>query len=99
MSAYSATRHLAVEMTAYGAELQAFTRELAATVRRADAEERLDAHVMAIEAAADARDTGRAVCELLDAMRDDDLRLRVRSLIARLVDREVDLLADGLDRS
>ena len=98
MSAYSATRHLAVEMTAYDAELRAFRNEVAASVRRGDLDGRLSGHLAAIEEAGDAREVGTAICELLDVLRDDELRVRVHTLVARLVDREVDLLADGLDR-
>ena len=99
MSAYSATRHLAVEMTTSDAELRTFRNEVAASVRRADLEGRLSGHVAAIEEATDAREVGSAICELLDVLRDEELRVRVHTLVARLVDREVDLLADGLDRS
>ena len=99
MSAYSATRHLTVEMTTYEAELRAFISEVAAIVRRTDLDGRLSGHVAAIEDASDAREVGTAICELLDVLRDEELRVRVHTLVARLVDREVDLLADGLDRS
>lgn len=98
MSAYSASRHLAVELDTYEAEVRRFADDLAAAI---DASGLMPAPP-GLAGTTDPRDAGTIVCELLDRLRTDEdpraaaLRTQVRSLIVRLVDREVDLLEDGL---
>lgn len=107
MSAYSASRHLGVELESFEPELRLFGQAVAACIRqRADAGgdgERMAALADRVEATSDARAVGDAVCELLDALRGDagvaagELRTEVRSLLRQLADREVDLLADVIE--
>jgi hypothetical protein len=105
MSTYSATRHLAVELSSYEPELRRFRRSLAAQIResrlkdpggeRAAIADRLDE-------ANDAPAVGSAVCDLLDRLRIDDseqakaLRSEIYASLRKLADTEVDLLATAL---
>lgn len=106
LSAYSATRHLAVELASFEHVLHAYAREVAARVRAtpgageaplAELAARLDGEVTPATA-------GAAVGDLLAVLRtaDDpgsrDLLRDVRRLTRRLADDEVALLADGLGR-
>lgn len=90
LSAYSASRHLAVELASYDDELRWFTAELT----------RLGLPGFAGELDSDT--VGDAVCDLLAelAAKDSDearrLRDGVHALLRQLADREVDLLAGGL---
>jgi hypothetical protein len=104
MSAYSATRHLAVELSAYPPELRRFTQELTQLLLEADGAAPA-VPVQAISGLRDAPDPaalGAALCELLDGLRQADsagaraLRSEVHVRLRRLADREVDLLADAL---
>jgi len=95
LSAYSATRHLAVELSAYQAELRRFAAELAKIAPPPWAERLL-------EGEPSSESLGLVVSELLGSVRADEspaareLQARVRSLVRGLADREVDLLAEGL---
>jgi hypothetical protein len=98
MSAYSASRHVAVELETYETEMRWFVRELAAATEASA----LPHLVAPASDATDPRAVGEAVCDLLDRLRGDtgeaaiELRRQVHALLARLVGREVDLLEDGL---
>lgn len=105
MSTYSASRHLAVELSSYEPELRRFRQRLATQIRdahledpggeRAEIADRLDE-------AADASAVGSAVCDLLDRLRTDAspqaqaLRSEVQVSLRELADTEVNLLADAL---
>lgn len=105
MSAYSATRHLAVELETYPAELDRFRAAVAdlladppgawRAAERADLIDRLSA-------TGDVAGLGGLMSDLLATLRGDDseparvLRMRLRALLRRLADREVELLADAL---
>jgi hypothetical protein len=105
MSAYSATRHLAVELAAYDPPLRAFTDAVVREIRTA-ASPRLDDELRQlageIEAADDPGAVGGALCELFDVLRGDSsdetqrLRSKLHLHLRSLADREVDLLADAL---
>lgn len=91
MSAYSASRHLAVELASYDAVIRRFAGDLAKL-----APDRVDA------AATDPRALGELLCDLLDEWRADDseaaaaMRAAACALMRRLADDEVGLLAGGL---
>jgi hypothetical protein len=106
MSAYSVTRHLGVELTAFGPELRAFADAVAAQLRtgaglacgtelaeRADALDQTDAE----------HRIGDLVTEALDALRADPdpaaaaLRARIHAALRGLADREVELLAEVIE--
>lgn len=107
MSAYSASRHLGVELESFEPELRSFAQAVAGRVRdRAEAladGDRARALADRLDATADARAAGDAVCELLDDLRGDggpaagELRAEIRTLLRQLADREVDLLADVIE--
>jgi ATP-dependent exoDNAse (exonuclease V) beta subunit len=94
MSAYSASRHLAVELASYDAEMRKFTETLQAIAPPSFADR--------IGADPDPRDVGTVVSELLESLRADAspdaarLRGEVHALLRELSDREVELLAEGL---
>jgi hypothetical protein len=105
MSTYSATRHLAVELSSYEPELRRFRQRLAAQIREAQAEDpggERAAIADRLEQAGDAAAVGSAVCDLLDRLRVDDssqakaLRAQVHTSLRKLADTEVNLLADAL---
>jgi hypothetical protein len=105
MSTYSATRHLAVELSSYEPELRRFREGLAAEIREADLEDpggERAAIADRLAEASDARAVGSAVCDLLDRLRTDGspqakaLRAEVHASLRRLADAEVNLLADAL---
>jgi len=109
MSAYSATRHLAVELSSFGPELERFRRAVVENVRRAadddrDARDELAAVATRLEADGSTAAAGAAVSDLLALLRHQDsptaavLRSEVHTLLRQLADREVDLLADALAR-
>ncbi len=103
MSAYSATRHLSVELASYPRELARF---------RAALSELLSAHpgvtgevrgrAEAVIAARGIAELGDALCELLAQLRSQDsddarsLRVELRVRLRELADRETELMADGL---
>jgi hypothetical protein len=93
LSAYSASRPLAVELATYEAEMRVFVDELAGIA---------PSTVEQLSGVLDPRRVGVVVCDLLAELRardDDEARRQreaVHGLLRRLADREVDLLADGL---
>jgi hypothetical protein len=106
LSAYSATRHLAAELSGYAPEWDRFRTAL---VQRLDAAEGVDEGasglVTALRAALNENATPAAVapplCDLLSALRNVSgpsaaLRTDLRTELRRLADSEVDLLADAL---
>jgi hypothetical protein len=106
MSAYSATRHLAVELDAFPAEVEDFCDALAGEL-----EARMDAGLPELAAIAaklrgnaDPRRAGEVVSALLNLLRAHPspaaaaLRAHVHAVLRRLCDREVDLLAAALER-
>jgi hypothetical protein len=103
MSAYSATRHLSVELATYPPELARFRATLAELLREhpgvtGETRPRADAVI----AARGIAELGDALCELLAELRShhtDDarsLRVELRVCLRQLVDRETELMADGL---
>jgi hypothetical protein len=105
MSAYSATRHLAVELAAFAPELHRFTQTVAGQARFAEApaiREELNGLADRLDVATDAGTIGAAVCELFELLRRDGspparaLRREVHVHLRSLADTEVDLLADAL---
>lgn len=98
MSAYSATRHLSVELSAYPLLMAAFRDQLSGLLHeRASVADRAR-----VDAAQDSAELGAALCELLAGLRaagSDEarsLRSAVQAALRRLADDEVDLVADGL---
>jgi hypothetical protein len=107
LSAYSATRHLAVELSSYGPEWtrfrEAVTARIAAAIAAGDATTADLADFAArLEADASTAGVGATLGDLLAALRDDDapaataLRADLHAELRALADREVDLLADAL---
>jgi hypothetical protein len=105
MSAYSATRHLAIELAAYDPPLRAFTDAVASEIRSADSPgigDELRRLADEIEAADDPGAVGEALCALFDVLRGDPsdrmqrLRSKIHLHLRSLADQEVDLLADAL---
>ena len=107
LSAYSATRHLAVELSSYGPEFAAFTQGVAVRIRAdtdadGDLAELLSQTAARIDGDPDVATVGAALADLLAALRSDDspsataLRAEIHTLLRGLADREVDLLADAL---
>jgi hypothetical protein len=106
LSAYSATRHLAAELSGYAPEWDRFTTAL---IQRLDAAEGGDEGVRtlvtALRAALHEKASPAAVagplCDLLSALRNDSgpsatLRADLLTELRRLADSEVDLLANAL---
>jgi hypothetical protein len=104
LSAYSATRHLAAELSGYA---PAWDRYRTALVQRLDAagDEGASALVTALRAALNENASPAAVapplCDLLSALRNGSgpaatLRADLLTELRRLADSEVDLLADAL---
>jgi hypothetical protein len=105
MSAYSATRHLAVELAAFEPELRSFTAQVTSQLQAGEVpglQRDLDDLAGRLDGASGAPGVGDAICtlfELLDLAPSpaaDALRSRVHVLLRALADREVDLLADAL---
>jgi hypothetical protein len=105
MSAYSATRHLAIELAAFEPELRSFTVTVAGLlddVADPSLHTELAPSAEALEAAADARAVGDAVCDAMEILRArpdaaaEQLRTEIHVHLRALADREVALLADGL---
>lgn len=105
LSAYSATRHLSVELAAYGPELDRFAEVVAGEVRSAGGVSAGDDVARLGDRIGDTRDPGaigEALCELFDILRRDPsqqaqaLRSELHAQLRSLADREVDLLADRL---
>jgi len=106
MSAYSASRHLAIEISSFGSELSARCGAIADAVDEACAGDgragagALQGLAARLRASPDARAAGDVISELLDLCRDRDLiRLRgeIRTQLRALCDAEVMLLADGIE--
>jgi hypothetical protein len=110
MSSYSATRHLAIELTCFAPELRRQSEAIAAAADRAARElgndpdaEALQALADQVQRAPDAPAVGAAVADLLALARRHDappwvaLRGEVRRCLRALCDREVELLAEGLE--
>jgi hypothetical protein len=105
MSAYSATRHLAVELASFEPELRSFTTQVARQLRAEEIpglERDLRRLIELLEGAGSASDVGEAICVLFEALdrapspESDAVRSRVHALLRALADREVELLADAL---
>ena len=106
MSAYSASRHLSVELSRFPAELEAFAAGVADQLTRARQVSRADdLTVIAAELnrASDAPRIGNLVAAALDLVRDDpataavSLRASLLRALRGLSDREVELLADAIE--
>ena len=103
LSAYSIARHLAVDLEAYGPELTAFRTQVADAVEAGAADAALRELGAAVRAAATGLEAGDATCRLLDALRAErgaqaaGLRAAIRAALRRLVDREVELLAEAIE--
>jgi hypothetical protein len=98
MSAYSASRHLGVELASFGAELRAFSDEVAAAIRSAGNGALLPLADQLAAASSPDR-IGELVCGVLEELDDDqaELRTTIQSALRRLSDREVELLADVIE--
>ena len=107
MSAFSVSRHLGVEIAAFGPELRSFADTVADALRassgavmRGDAPE---ATAGELAKAADAHRIGNLVATALDDLRDDPspaataLRARLHAALRGLADREVELLAEVIE--
>ena len=104
MSAYSACRHLAIEIATFSSELSARCSAIADAVDRASGAESLHdlaARLREAGEAGDARAAGDAIAELLAACRAREsrsaLRGRIQAELRALCDTEVALLADGIE--
>jgi hypothetical protein len=107
MSAYSGSRHLAVELTWFGPELARFASRAADEVAATAAADPHDDALRELEAGLRGgdgpADVGRRVSELLEHLRAhpspeyDGLRTRLQALLAELCDREVTLLAEAIE--
>lgn len=108
MSAYSATRHLAIEIESFRGELSARCAAIADAIDAASAGDsdaralsgELDALGARVRAAADAQTAGDAIGDLLDLCRAHGLtalRGEIRTQLRALCDAEVTLLADGIE--
>jgi hypothetical protein len=106
MSAYSATRHLAVELAAYEPELRAFARLVSEETRRSTEtrnEPELADLADGIAGSLDPGSIGDGLCEVFAVLRRSPsaesraLRARLHFHLRSLADREVELLAQGLD--
>jgi hypothetical protein len=106
LSAYSSTRHLAVELESFPPAMAAFCGGLA---DRLDAGPQAELPELAgiasqLRSSADPRRAGEVVSALLNLLRAHPspaaaaLRADVRTALRDLCDREVDLLADALER-
>jgi hypothetical protein len=102
LSAYSATRHLSVELTSYAPVWERFTSQAAERVRAAEG---VDAGLEAVAASiagGDVAVVGAAIADLLAELRGRDtpganaLRSELHALLRELADREVTVLADAL---
>jgi len=105
MSAYSATRHLAVELATFEPELRAFSAQGAEGLRAAEIpslHQELLLLAKQLDGATSASDVGETICVLFESLdrapspRADALRAAVHVRLRALSDREVDLLADAL---
>jgi hypothetical protein len=106
MSAYSASRHLAVELAAFTGELRWFTEAVARELRAARGVTNgstLPGLAAELERTTDAQRAGDLVSQVFDALRDDAspeavlLRSRLHLLLRKLSEREVFLLAETIE--
>ena len=105
MSAYSGSRHLAVEVSSFGAEIERFAAELARAFDGMEAGgETLAALATRLRDSSDPRGIGDLLCELLDGLRQQPpsshtrgLRGKIHASLRELCDREVELLADAIE--
>ncbi len=109
LSAYSACRHIAVEMEHFGPEVTEFIRDIIAIVEE-HSECRKIVDGMASEAqqrcsVGDVRIAGDMTCRLLETLRstesEDNLMLvkRIQKRLAQLIDCEVELMSDAIEGS
>jgi hypothetical protein len=98
LSAYSATRHLAVEIASFADEL---TARCAAIADIADGQASLRGFSSAVRSAPDGAAAGEAIASLLDACRAQpelaETRAAIRRELRALCDAEVGLLADSIE--
>lgn len=100
LSAYSSSRHVAVEIEFFEPELRAFAARLAEAATALPDGGQLAAR---LESAHGAGEASEATCMLLDRLRGDDsplardLHRSVRAALRRLADREVELLAEAIE--
>jgi CHASE3 domain sensor protein len=106
LSAFSASRHLTVELASYPAELRPFAVDVAQGLMRPDALEtraELEALAAELDRAVDAARIGDLVSAALDLVRKDQnpsaraIRAHIHSALRALSDREVELLADAIE--
>jgi len=105
MSAYSGSRHLAVEVSSFGTEIQRFAVELAGAFDGVEGGgETLAGVATRLRDSPDPRGVGDLLCELLDGLREQPpssqtraLRAKIHSSLRDLCDREVELLADAIE--
>lgn len=110
MSAYSATRHLAVELDAFGPQLRVAADELVAAVERTLAQlgddpaaDALERFARGLTTATDGPAVGELAADLLAVCREREelalarLRGQVRVCLKALCDREVALLAAAIE--
>jgi hypothetical protein len=106
MSVFSATRHLAVELSEFPPELRSFTEVVAPDLRAAGelaGVEQLVSLGTELAASTDAQQIGDLLSAALEQLRGDQsasavaLRARVHGALRRLSDREVELLADAIE--
>jgi hypothetical protein len=106
LSAYSATRHLAVELEYFPGAIAAFCSALADRIDAAPQAQlqELTAIASQLRVTADPQRAGEVVSALLNLLRAHPspaaaaVRADVQSALRDLCDREVDLLADALER-
>jgi hypothetical protein len=106
LSAYSGTRHLAVELESFPPALAAFCGGLADRLDAAPREQlpELAAVASELRVTADPRRAGEVVSALLNLLRAQPspaaaaLRTEVQAALRDLCDLEVELLADALER-
>jgi hypothetical protein len=103
MSAYSGSRHLAVELESFGPEVERFCARVATAIEASELAEARPA-AAALRETADPRRAGEVVCGLLNLLHAHPapaaagLRGEVHTSLRELCDREVDLLADAIER-
>jgi hypothetical protein len=106
MSAYSASRHLAVELAAFRPELEWFAGAVVGELRAARGlatGAALSGLAGELESTMNAQRAGDLMSQILEALRDDgssesaNLRARLHTLLRRLSEREVELLADAIE--
>jgi hypothetical protein len=106
LSAFSASRHLTVELAKYPAELRPFGADVAQALREADqvgTRGQLEALAAELDRPSDAAGIGDLVSAALDLLREDQnpnarrIRAHVHSALRALSDREVELLADAIE--